>query len=98
MKVGYARVSTFEQNLNLQMNALEKEGCDRIFFNQGESGAKGGRPDWDNCLDYLRKGDTLVICKRVGISRASYYRLVAPKTVSRAPTEERTVSLSKTLQ
>ena len=63
MKVGYARVSTFEQNLDLQMNALEKEGCDRIFCDQGESGAKGSRPEWDNCLDHLRKGDMLVIWK-----------------------------------
>ena len=48
MKVGYARVSTFEQDLDLQMDALEKEGCARIFCDQGESGAKSHRPEWDN--------------------------------------------------
>ncbi|MEO0888261.1 MAG: recombinase family protein [Cyanobacteria bacterium J06648_10] len=71
MKVGYARVSTFEQNLDLQMNALEKEGCDRIFSDQGESGVKAHRPEWDNCLDHLRKGDTLVIWKLDRASRST---------------------------
>ena len=71
MKVGYARVSTFEQNLDLQMNALEKEGCDRIFCDQGESGAKGSRPEWDDCREHLRKGDTLVIWKLERASRAT---------------------------
>ena len=63
MKVCYARVSTFEQDLDLQMDALEKEGCDHIFCDQGESGAKDSRPEWNNCLDHLRKGNTLVIWK-----------------------------------
>lgn len=68
MKVGYARVSTFEQDLNLQLDALEKEGCDRIFCDQGKSVAKASRPEWDDCLDHLRKGDMLVIWK---LDRAS---------------------------
>ncbi|MGD1864464.1 MAG: recombinase family protein [Phormidesmis sp.] len=71
MKVGYARVSTFEQDLDLQMDALEKERCDRIFCDQGESGAKGSRPEWDNCLDHLRKGDTLIIWKLDRASRST---------------------------
>ena len=71
MKVGYARVSTFEQDLNLQLDALEKEGCDRIFCDQGESGAKDSRPEWDNCLDHLRKRDTLVIWKLDRASRST---------------------------
>ena len=71
MKVGYARVSTFEQDLDLQMDALEKEGCDRIFCDRGESGAKAHRPEWDNCLDHLRKGDTLVIWRLDRASRST---------------------------
>ena len=71
MKVGYARISTFEQDLDLQMDALEKEGCDRIFCDQGESGAKAHRPEWDNCLDHLRKGDVLVIWKLDRASRST---------------------------
>ncbi|MEL7071685.1 MAG: recombinase family protein [Cyanobacteria bacterium J06581_3] len=53
------------------MDALEKEGCDRIFCDQGESGAKASRPEWDNCLDHLRKGDTLVIWKLDRASRST---------------------------
>ena len=71
MKVGYARVSTFEQDLDLQLDALNDEGCDRIFCDQGESGAKGSRPEWDNCLDHLRKGDTLVTWKLDRASRST---------------------------
>ena len=75
MKVGYARVSTFEQDLDLQMNALEKEGCDLIFCDQGESGAKDSRPEWNNCLDHLRKGDALVIWKLDRASRSTKHLL-----------------------
>ena len=71
MKVGYARVSTFEQDLDLQLDALNKEGCDRVFCDKGESGAKASRPEWDNCLDHLRKGDTLVIWKLDRASRST---------------------------
>lgn len=71
MKVGYVRVSTFEQDLDLQLDALEKEGCDRIFRDQGESGAKAHRPAWDNCLDHLRRGDTLIIWKLDRASRST---------------------------
>ena len=71
MKVGYARVSTFEQDLDLQLDALNEDGCDRIFCDQGESGAKASRPEWDNCLDHLRKGDTLVIWKLDRASRST---------------------------
>ena len=71
MKVGYARVSTFEQDLDLQLDALEMEGCDRGFCDQGESGVKSSRPEWDNCLDHLRKGDSLVIWKLDRASRST---------------------------
>ena len=71
MEVGYARVSTFEQDLDLQMDTLEKEGCDRIFCDQGKSGAKANRPEWDNCLGHMRKGNTLVIWKLDRASRST---------------------------
>jgi DNA invertase Pin-like site-specific DNA recombinase len=61
--IGYARVSTDEQELSLQIDALNKLGCDRIFQDKGVSGSKASRPAWDECLSYLRAGDTLAVWK-----------------------------------
>ena len=58
--IGYARVSTDEQNLELQLDALEAAGCKRVFRDVG-SGSLKHRPELDACFDYLRPGDTLVV-------------------------------------
>ena len=58
--VGYARVSTHEQNLALQLDALKQAGCDRVHKDVG-SGSLKHRPELDACMDYLRAGDTLVV-------------------------------------
>jgi DNA invertase Pin-like site-specific DNA recombinase len=58
--VGYARVSTDEQNLALQLDALKQAGCERVHKDVG-SGSLKHRPELDACLDYLRAGDTLVV-------------------------------------
>lgn len=62
MKIGYGRVSTPDQKIDLQIDALEKEGCDKIFTDVS-SGAKTKRPGLDEALSYLRKGDMLVVWK-----------------------------------
>ena len=59
--VGYARVSTKEQDLSLQLDALTKHGCDRVFTDK-LSAAKE-RQGFADALDYLRAGDTLVVRK-----------------------------------
>ena len=61
MLIGYARVSTLEQNLDLQIDALQKAGCDKIFTDK-MSGAKT-RPGLDEALAFLRPGDVLVVWK-----------------------------------
>lgn len=61
--IGYARVSTEEQHLDLQLDALNEAGCDRIFTDQGISGSCKTRAGFDGALDILRPGDTLVIWK-----------------------------------
>src|ERR671919_1062307 len=60
MLIGYARVSTHEQTLNLQQDALEKAGCTKIFTDTA-SGAKTERIGLEEALNYVRKGDTLVV-------------------------------------
>jgi len=69
--IGYARVSTAEQNLDLQRNALVKAGCEEIHEDQA-SGAKAERPGLAKVLGHLRRGDTLVVWKldRLGRSMA----------------------------
>lgn len=69
--IGYARVSTAEQDISLQINALERAGCSRIFQDVA-SGAKSARVGLDDALAYLRPGDTLIVWKidRLGRSRA----------------------------
>ncbi|MGB3374168.1 MAG: recombinase family protein [Microbacterium sp.] len=60
-QVGYARVSTRDQNPGSQEAALREAGCERVFVDRGESSRIADRPEWVACLDYLREGDTLVI-------------------------------------
>jgi DNA invertase Pin-like site-specific DNA recombinase len=66
-KIGYARVSTAEQNDDSQIDELKAYGCDKIFIDHGVSGKHASRPELDKALAYLRSGDTLVITR---LSRA----------------------------
>jgi len=62
MLIGYARVSTQDQNLDLQDDALNKAGCERIFSDK-LSGSRVERPGLTQALEVLRKGDTLCVWK-----------------------------------
>ena len=60
MNIGYARVSTQEQHLYLQEDALKNAGCDEIYTDVA-SGSKSQRPGLDKALEFIRSGDTLVV-------------------------------------
>src|SRR5512132_3598747 len=69
MLIGYARVSTSDQTLDLQKDALQKAGCDRIFTDTA-SGAKAERIGLDEALSHLRDGDSLVVWRLDRLGRS----------------------------
>jgi len=78
MLIGYARVSTTDQNLTLQKDALTKAGCEKIYEDE-MSGTKDNRPGLNQALEMLRNNDTLVVWKldRLGRSVKSLIELVS---------------------
>lgn len=69
MKIGYARVSTLGQNLDTQIKALQEAGCE-LIYSEKVSGVKEHRPELDRCLEKLRKGDFLVVCRLDRLGRS----------------------------
>jgi DNA invertase Pin-like site-specific DNA recombinase len=69
MLIGYARVSTIDQNPALQMDALRDIGCERIFVEK-TSGSHRDRPQLKAALDSLREGDRLAVWKRSRLARS----------------------------
>ena len=69
MLIGYARVSTQDQTLDLQKDALEKIGCTKIFTDTA-SGAQTERKGLDEALEYVREGDTLVVWRLDRLGRS----------------------------
>ncbi|WP_149096156.1 recombinase family protein [Paenibacillus terrae] len=70
MRVGYARVSTADQSLDLQLDALNVDGCERIYTEKA-SGAKDDRAELKKALDSLRPGDVFVVYKLDRLARST---------------------------
>ena len=70
MKYGYARVSTDDQNADMQRAALKKAGCAKIFTDDGLSGATINRPALRRCIKKLKRGDTLMVWKLDRLGRS----------------------------
>lgn len=77
MKIGYARVSTDDQRMDLQRDALTAAGCEKVFTDTA-SGAKAARSGLDEALSYARKGDVLVVWRldRLGRSLPELVKIV----------------------
>lgn len=68
-RIGYARVSSIDQNPQLQIDALTAAGVERVFVEHA-SGAKADRPELERALDYVRSGDTLIVWKLDRLGRS----------------------------
>lgn len=75
MKYGYARVSTKDQILDLQIDALKQAGCNKIF-REIVSGSRADRPEWLRLLDEIQEGDTLVIWKLDRMGRSLHHLVI----------------------
>ena len=60
-RIGYTRVSTLDQSIEMQVSALKAAGCDVIFSDEGVSGSQRSRPAFDQALEALKPGDTLMV-------------------------------------
>ena len=83
MKIGYARVSTMEQNLDLQLQALKKAGCQKIY-REKVSGATRQRPEFQRMLDQIRVGDVIVVWKLDRLARSTRDLLETIETIQEA--------------
>jgi DNA invertase Pin-like site-specific DNA recombinase len=79
MRVGYARVSTNDQSVDLQLDALRRAGCEPIFQEEGVSGVAASRPALDRAIASLKPGDVLITWKldRLGRSLANLIAIVS---------------------
>jgi DNA invertase Pin-like site-specific DNA recombinase len=77
MYIGYARVSTYDQNLDLQINALKEKGC-KMIYKEKVSGISKQRPELEAMIEYAREGDAIVIWKldRLGRSLKNLLEIV----------------------
>lgn len=80
--IGYARVSTTDQDPQLQLDALREAGAIRVFTDHGVSGSRESRPQLDACLDHLRAGDVLTVWKLDRLGRNTRYVLEVIDTLA----------------
>lgn len=72
LRIGYARVSTIDQNLDLQRDALQRAGCVQVYEDKASGRAMKGRPELASVLRALRPGDTLIVWRLDRLGRSLY--------------------------
>ncbi|MCP8896963.1 recombinase family protein [Shinella daejeonensis] len=90
--IGYGRVSTVEQNLDLQISALKAAGCDRILTDDGYSGSDFSRPGLTKLLQTLRRGDTLTVWRLDRLGRSLFELLKLIRDINERGVEFRSLS------
>ncbi len=91
MNIGYARVSTRDQNLDLQLKALKKAGCQKIF-REKVSGVTRHRPELQRMVDHVRSGDTVIVWKLDRLARSTRDLLNTMETLNEAGTKFQSIS------
>jgi DNA invertase Pin-like site-specific DNA recombinase len=91
VKIGYARVSTQDQKLDLQLKSLKKAGCQRIFREKG-SGFHRQRPEFQRMLDQIRPDDIVVVWKLDRLARSTRDLLNTMETINEAGAKFQSVS------
>jgi len=91
---GYARVSTVEQNMDLQLAALNAAGCETILTDEGFSGADFSRPGLTKMLRALRRGDTLTVWRLDRLGRSLFELLTLVRDLNERGVEFRSLSES----
>lgn len=82
MKIGYARISTLDQNLNLQKDALNKAGCEKVFEDVA-SGAKEDRSGLGEAIEYARAGDSIVVWRLDRLGRSLKHLIETVNSLSK---------------
>jgi DNA invertase Pin-like site-specific DNA recombinase len=82
MLIGYARVSTADQDAALQHDALQAAGVEKVYTDHGVSGSLASRPELDRCLEHARSGDTIVVWKLDRLARSLRNLLTLVETLS----------------
>ena len=82
VKIGYARVSTRDQNLDSQHDMLDKAGCENVYSDK-TSGVTEKRPGWDSLMAYVRPGDTIVVAELSRMTRSLTHLLQLTKDLEK---------------